>query len=70
MSNGESVSWVGVDFGILSSFLVEDFLSEHVFFLGSEGDTILSNVLEEISVGINTLFAEIFESKGESGFAE
>jgi len=70
-SNGEGVCWVSVDLGEFGNLGVEDFLSEHVFFLGSIGDTVSSDVLEELGGGIDFLvFAEIGESEGEGGFAE
>jgi len=69
-SDGEGVLWVGVHLGVFSGFGVEDFLSEHVFFLGSVGDTVGGDVLEEVGAGINVRFADILESKGEGGFAE
>jgi hypothetical protein len=70
-SNGEGVCWVSVDLGVFGGFGVEDFLSEHVFFLGSVGDTVLCDMLEEFVGGINLfILADIFESKGEGSFAE
>jgi len=70
-SDGEGVCWVSVDLGEFGNLGVEDFLSEHVFFLGSIGDTVSSDVLEELGGGIDVfVFAEIGESEGEGGFAE
>ena len=70
-SNGEGVCWVSVDLGEFGNLGVEDFLSEHVFFLGSVRDTVGGDVLEELGGGIDGfVFAEIGESEGEGGFAE
>jgi hypothetical protein len=70
-TNSEGVCWIGVDLGEFGHLGVEDFLSEHVFFLGSVGDTVFSDVLEELGGGIDLfVFAEIGESEGEGGFAE
>jgi len=66
-SNGEGVCWVSVDLGEFGNLGVEDFLSEHVFFLGSIGDTVSSDVLEELGGGIDFLvFAEIGAPQGQS----
>ena len=70
VTNSESVVLISVNLGILLCFGVEDFLSEHVFFLGSEGEAVFSYVLKEFSADISFVLAEILESKGEGGFAE
>ena len=71
MTNGESVCWVSVHLFIFSILGLEDFLSEHVFFLGSIGDTVGSDVLEEFGGSINgSIFADVVETKGEGSFAE
>ena len=70
MSDGEGVVLVGVDLGIFDGVGGEDVLSEGVFFLGSIGDTVLGDVLEEGVADIEVGVADIFESKTEGGFAE
>jgi len=57
VTNGESVFWVGVDLLEFLGVGDEDGLSEHEFFLGSVGDTVSGDVLEEIEVG-GKLFLE------------
>jgi len=66
VSNGEGVGGIGVDLGIFNSVGIEDSLSEDVFFLGSVGDTVVSDVLEEIGAWLSNGF----ETKGEGGFSE
>lgn len=70
VANGEGVLWVGVDLGVLSSLDIEDLFSEVVLFLGSIGDTVLGDVLEESVGGLNLFLADFFETKGEGSFAE
>jgi len=45
-------------------------LSEGVLFSSSVGESVFGNVVEEVNGGVLVVFAEILESKGESGFAE
>ena len=63
MADGEGVLWVGVDFGEFFGVGNEDLLSEEEFSLGSVGDTVAGDVLEEIEVGGKLVFkAELEES--------
>lgn len=64
VTDGEGVFWVSVDLSIGLGFLVEEFLSEHVLFLGSVRDTVLGDMLEEY------LAWGIHDTKGGKGFSE
>jgi hypothetical protein len=70
VTNGESVVLVGVDFFVFGSLGSENFLSEGVLFSSSVRESVFGNVVEEVNGGVLVFFAEILESKGESGFAE
>jgi len=56
VADGEGVLWVGVDSGEFLGVGNEDLLSEEELFLGSVGDTMAGDVLEEIEVGGKLVF--------------
>jgi len=56
VADGEGVLWVGVDSGEFLGVGNEDLLSEEELFLGSVGDTVAGDVLEEIEVGGKLVF--------------
>jgi hypothetical protein len=51
VSNGEGVLWVGIDLLVLSILLGEDVQSELVLLLGSVGDSVFREVLDESLLG-------------------
>ena len=63
VANGEGVGWVSVDLSVFSGLGLEDLLSEHIFFLGTVGDTVGGDVLEEVGVGVDL-------GTSEGGFKE
>ena len=52
VSNGEGVGWVSVDHGILGVLGGEDVKSEFVLLLGSVGESMGSEVLNEALLGL------------------
>jgi len=50
VSNDESVLWIVVDLDVSGISLGEELHSVAIFFLGTVGDTIVSNVLHESSL--------------------
>ena len=70
MSDGESVVLVSVDGLVFSISGSEDFGSEKVFFLGTIGETELSDVVEELGAGVNVFLADVLETKGNGSFTE
>jgi len=68
--DGESVVLVSVDGLVFSISGSKDFGSEKVFFLGTVGETELSDVVEELGAGVNVFLADVLETKGNGSFAE